>query len=183
VPANSADDLFRRLRSLGIPTRTRVHPPVFTVEEAKRLRGEVPGWHVKNLFLRDKKGTMWLVCAPENRSVDLKHLATLLSARGRLSFGSEARLRTFLGVSPGTVTPFAVMNDRARVVEVVLDQALLNGPPVNFHPLENTKTTTISPDGLLAFLEAEHHPPRVVNLSGSAAFISGPEPPEPSQGS
>ncbi len=168
-------DLFRRLEELEIPFRTRTHPPVFTVEEAKRLRGDVPGWHVKNLFIRDKKGTMWLLSTPENREVDLKVLAGLLRARGRLSFGSEGRLRKYLGLTPGAVTPFGVMNDRDRHVKVVLDRALLDGSPVSFHPLDNAMTTTLSSEGLIRFLEAEGHPPLVLDLEGGGGPGSGSE--------
>jgi Ala-tRNA(Pro) deacylase len=161
-------DLFGRLEELGIQSETRTHPPVYTVEEAKRLRGEVPGWHVKNLFLRDKKGTMWLLSVPESREVDLKMLARLVGARGRLSFGSEGRMRKYLGVTAGTVTPFAVVNDEGNAVQVVLDRELLDGSPVSFHPLDNTMTTTLSSEDLLRFLEAEGHAPLLVVLEESA---------------
>ena len=157
--------LFHRLEELGVPFRNREHPPVFTVEEAKRLRGDVPGWHVKNLFLRDKKGTMWLLSTPESRDVDLKLLARQLRARGRLSFGSEERLAKYLGVTAGAVTPFAVMNDPDGAVEVVLDRELLDGAPVSFHPMDNSMTTTVASEDLIRFLEAEDHPPRILDLT------------------
>lgn len=167
VSCSTPCDLFRRLEELGILFRTRTHPPVFTVEEAKRLRGDVPGWHVKNLFLRDKKGTMWLLSTPEGRDVDLRALAGLLGARGRLSFGSERRLKKYLGLTPGAVTPFGVMNDTGQDVQVVLDHALLDGSPVSFHPLDNTMTTTLSSRDLIRFLEAEGHSPLVLSLGES----------------
>ena len=151
--------LFDRLAQLGIAQRTVEHPPVFTVEEAKALRGDLPGHHVKNLFLRNKKEEMWLVVALEDRAIDLKRLGEVLGA-GRLSFGSAERLRRHLGVEPGSVTPLALINDRARLVQLVLDRGLSDGAPVNVHPLVNTMTTAMAPADLLRFFEATGHPPR-----------------------
>ena len=114
MEARKPEDLFRRLEELGISTKTIEHPPVFTVDEAKALRGEIEGCHTKNLFLRNKKGAMWLLVCPEDRSVDLKSLATRLGT-GRLSFGNAERLMDYLGVIPGAVSPFAILNDGAFV--------------------------------------------------------------------
>lgn len=161
-PAGPAD-LLRRLEALGIATRTVRHPPVFTVEEAKALRGELPGGHIKNLFLRNKKGAMWLVVCLEDRDIDLKVLAAALGA-GRFSFGSAERLTTYLGVPPGAVTPFGVMNDKAGRVQVVLDKAMLAHDPLNCHPLVNDMTTAIAPADLVRFLEAEGHGPQILDL-------------------
>src|SRR6476661_7420883 len=108
------EELFARLESLGIRTRTVSHPAVFTVEEAKALRGSLPGGHVKNLFLRNKKGAMWLVVAEEDRAVDLKALGAAIGA-GRVSFGSPERLMAHLGVVPGAVTPLGLINDCDRL--------------------------------------------------------------------
>src|SRR5471030_761218 len=105
--------LFARLEALGIPHASLEHAPVFTVEQAKAHRGVLPGHHIKNLFLRNKKEEMWLVVALEDRAIDLKQLGERLGA-GRLSFGSPDRLRRVLGVEPGSVTPFAVVNDEAK---------------------------------------------------------------------
>ncbi len=160
----SPDDLLGRLEELGIKTETVRHPPVFTVEEAKALRGELPGGHVKNLFLRNKKGAMWLVTCLEDRQIDLKALGTALEA-GRFSFGSAERLMTYLGVQPGAVTPFAVINDKDAHVQVVLDRELLDHDPINAHPLVNDMTTAISAEDLIRFLEAVGHPPRIFDLS------------------
>jgi Ala-tRNA(Pro) deacylase len=157
------EDLFRRIDSLGIVVSTVEHPPVFTVEEAKALRGEIAGCHTKNLFLRNKKGRMWLLVCLEDRAIDLKELAERLNA-GRLSFGSAERLAQFLGVIPGAVTPFAIVNDRSGAVRVVIDEALLDKGPLNFHPLDNARTTSIAANDLLAFLEAEGHPARLIDL-------------------
>lgn len=150
--------LFGRLDQLGIAHRTVEHPPVFTVEEAKALRGNLPGHHIKNLFLRNKKEEMWLVVALEDRAIDLKRLGEVLGA-GRLSFGSADRLKRCLGVEPGSVTPFALVNDGAHAVQLVLDRAIADGGPVNAHPLANTMTTALTPTDLLRFFEATGHTP------------------------
>jgi Ala-tRNA(Pro) deacylase len=157
------DQLLARLAELGLTTRTVTHPPVFTVEEAKALRGELPGAHIKNLFLRDKKGKMWLVVAEEDRPIDLKALGEALGG-ARLSFGSAERLMTYLGVIPGAVTPFGIVNDRENRVQVVIDKDLLDHDPVNCHPLCNDRTTAISPRDLLAFFAACGHKPEVIDL-------------------
>jgi Ala-tRNA(Pro) deacylase len=151
--------LFARLDQLGIAHRTVEHPPVFTVEEAKALRGNLPGHHIKNLFLRNKKEEMWLVVALEDRAIDLKRLGDVLSA-GRLSFGSADRLKRTLGVEPGSVTPLSLVNDAARAVRLVLDRGMADGGPVNAHPLVNTMTTALAPADLLRFFEATGHTPR-----------------------
>ena len=151
--------LFARLDQLGIAHRTVEHPPVFTVEEAKALRGNLPGHHIKNLFLRNKKEEMWLVVALEDRAIDLKRLGDVLGA-GRLSFGSADRLKRTLGVEPGSVTPLSLANDQAHAVRLVLDRGITNGGPVNAHPLVNTMTTALAPADLLRFFEATGHTPR-----------------------
>ena len=150
--------LFDRLDSLGIAQHTVEHPPVFTVEEAKALRGNLAGHHIKNLFLRNKKEEMWLVVALEDRAIDLKRLGEALGA-GKLSFGSPDRLRRHLGVEPGSVTPFALVNDETRVVRLALDTGLRDGGPVNAHPLVNTMTTAIAIGDLLRLFEATGHAP------------------------
>jgi len=162
------DDLFRRLDELGIVVDTVEHPPVVTVDEAKELRGKLAGGHTKNLFLRDKKGRMWLVVCLEDREVDLKWLQEQLGA-GRLSFGSADRLGRYLGVVPGAVTPFAAINDTTRAVQVVLDRGMADThAALNFHPLDNRMTTTIASADLLTFLEAIAHPPRYIDFDATA---------------
>jgi Ala-tRNA(Pro) deacylase len=151
--------LFARLDQLGIAHRTVEHPPVFTVEEAKALRGNLSGHHIKNLFLRNKKEEMWLVVALEDRAIDLKRLGAVLGA-GRLSFGSADRLKRTLGVEPGSVTPLSLVNDDARAVQLVLDRGVADGGPVNAHPLVNTMTTALAPADLLRFFDATGHTPR-----------------------
>jgi Ala-tRNA(Pro) deacylase len=156
------EQLLAYLDELEITTTTVSHPPVFTVEEAKRLRGPLQTGHCKSLFLRNKKGAMWLVVLPEDQKVDLRRLAEILGA-GRFGFASPERLDTYLGVIPGAVTPFAVVNDTAGVVTVVLEKGLLDADPLHFHPLDNSLTTAISPDDLLRFLDETGHPVTVLD--------------------
>ena len=164
--------LFQRLNALGIPHRTYTHPPVFTVAEAVALRGQLPGGHCKSLFLKDKKGGLWLVVALEERPVDLKRLGAQLSAP-RFSFGNPELLYEVLGVRPGSVTPFALANDRERRVRVVLDRGMLDCDPLNYHPLENDRTTAIAPGDLLRFVEACGHRARLVDLDAGASSPAG----------
>lgn len=156
-------DFFRRLDVLGIVHKTMRHDPVFTVDEALRLRGRIPGAHSKNLFVRDKKENHWLVSCLSDRQLDLKWLAGELGT-GRLTFCSRRRLEGFLGIRPGAVSPFAILNDLDGVVRVALDADVLEREPLNFHPLDNSRTTTVSRDGLLRFLEAEAHPPLILRF-------------------
>lgn len=159
--------LFARLDALGIGHTTHRHPPLHTVEESKALRGQLPGGHVKNLFLRDKKKRIWLVVAEEDRPVDLKALRKLLGGSGSLSFGSPELLWEALGVRPGSVTPFGLINDTQGRVTVVLDAGLMEHDPINVHPLTNDATTAVSRDGLLAFIRACGHAPQVMDLDAA----------------
>jgi Ala-tRNA(Pro) deacylase len=164
--AATPDELFAYLDRLGIAHKTVQHPPAFRVGEARQLRGQIPGAHTKNLFLRDKKGQAFLVVALEDAAIELKSLHRRLGATGRFSFGSAALLAERLGVEPGSVTPFAAMNDKALRVAVVLDAAMMAHEVLNFHPLRNTATTTIARDGLVKFLESTGHYPRIEPISG-----------------
>ena len=164
--AASPDELFAYLDRLGIPHKTVTHPAVFRVDESRELRGQIPGAHTKNLFLRDKKGTVYLVVTLEGAVIELKSLHRLLGATGRFSFGSAELMRDLIGVEPGSVTPFAAINDKDLRVTVVLDAAMMASEVLNFHPLTNTGTTTIARDGLLRFLEATGHKPRIEPVSG-----------------
>ncbi|MBT4490424.1 MAG: prolyl-tRNA synthetase associated domain-containing protein [Rhodospirillaceae bacterium] len=157
------EDLFQRLDELEIKHQTTHHPALHTVEESQAIRGQIPGAHNKNLFLRDKKKQNWLVCTLEDKEIDLKQLAGRIGA-GRLSFGSADRLAEFLGVMPGAVTAFALINDPECRVKVVLDGAMLAHEQVNFHPLVNTMTTTISAPDLLRFVTACGHQPQTITL-------------------
>ncbi|MEQ9490173.1 MAG: prolyl-tRNA synthetase associated domain-containing protein [Alphaproteobacteria bacterium] len=157
-------DLYARLDGLDIAHRTVEHAPLFTVEESQALRGELPGAHIKNLFLRDKKKNIWLVTVLEDREVDLKALKTLFEARGNLSFGSADLLMDVLGVIPGAVTPFGVLNDTEGRATMVLDKAILAEETANAHPLRNDRTTAVASQDLVAFLKAENHAPLLLNF-------------------
>ena len=157
------EDLLAYINNQGIETSTMTHRAVYTVEEAKTHRHGMVGAHSKNLFLRDKKGRMFLVTALEDRTIDLKSLAGVLGVRS-LSFGSAERLQKYLGVSPGSVTPFGVINDADGDVTMVLDRGLMDYETLNFHPLVNTQTTSISPAGLIQFFESTKHTPMFIDL-------------------
>ncbi|MBY0564013.1 MAG: prolyl-tRNA synthetase associated domain-containing protein [Hyphomonadaceae bacterium] len=147
------EDLFARLDALGIAHVTHRHRPVFTVEEGRDLKAQMPGGHTKNLFLKDKKGALFLLCAISDTAIDLNAVSKLLGA-GRFSFGSAERLMRHLGIEPGSVTLFALINDPERHVTLVLDEALFAHDPVNFHPLRNDATTAIGPDDMLRFIRS-----------------------------
>lgn len=164
TPPATPDELLAKLEVLGIATTTAMHPPVFTVAEAKLHRGEISGVHTKNLFVRNKKGRMWLVVCDQDRDVDLRTLAGHLGSNSRLSFGSAERLMRYLGVVPGAVNPFAVMNDHTKAVTVVVDRDIVGEEPLNFHPLDNARTTTIATPDFLRFLEAVEHTPIITDL-------------------
>jgi Ala-tRNA(Pro) deacylase len=161
--------LFDFLDRLGIAHATVTHPALFTVEQSRALRGSIPGGHTKNLFLKDKKGALFLVTALEDAAIELRSLHRLLGAAGRFSFGSADLLRATLGIEPGAVTPFAAMNDRDGRVQVVLDAGLMSRDIINCHPLVNTMTTSIAPADLLRFLEAAGHQPRIVPVAEQKA--------------
>jgi Ala-tRNA(Pro) deacylase len=166
---STPDDLFAFLDRLGVTYATVSHPPLHTVEESRALRGAIAGGHTKNLFLKDKGGAYYLVVACEDAAIDLKGLHRRLGAKGRLSFGSPDALWELLGVRPGSVTPFAVINDISGKVAVVLDSAMLNHEILNYHPLVNTMTTSIPPAGLMTFLNACGHEPRIESASEAIA--------------
>ena len=161
-------DLFALLDRLGIPHSTVGHAPLFTVEESQALRGIIPGGHTKNLFLKDKKGALFLVVALEEAVIELKGLHRRLGASGRFSFGPADLLQAVLGVVPGAVTPFAAMNDTDRRVNVVLDAVMMTHGILNYHPLDNTMTTSIARDDLVKFLRATGHEPRIEPLADQA---------------
>jgi Ala-tRNA(Pro) deacylase len=167
APPLTPEELFARLDALAIAHRTYSHPPVFTVAEATALRGSLPGGHCKSLFLKDKKGGFWLAVMLEDRRVDLKKLAGHLAAP-RFSFGGAADLYRLLGVRPGSVTPFALVNDGEHCVTPVLDAAMLEHDPLNYHPLANDRTTALAPADLLRFIAACGHTPRIIDLAGLA---------------
>ncbi len=165
MPA-TPDALFSALDRLGIAHPTVSHPPLFTVEQSQSLRGTIAGGHTKNLFLRDKKGALFLITALEDAAIELKSLHRRLGATGRFSFGSSDLMMETLGVIPGAVTPFGAINDTAGRVTVVLDAELMAHAVINAHPLTNTMTTSIGRDDLVRFLESTGHPPRIVGVTG-----------------
>ena len=158
------DALFAFLRSLAIETTTYEHEAVFTVSESGKIKEDMPGGHSKNLFLKDKKGNLILVVCHNATEVDLKSFHKKYPC-GRVSFGNGDLLYEHLGVTPGSVTPFGLINDRQeQKVQLVLDANLMNWDIVNFHPLENTATTAIAREDLLRFFEATGHKPTILTL-------------------
>ena len=156
-------DLFNRLRELDISVTTFEHRPVFTVDQSLSIRGDIDGGHCKNLFLKDKSKKLWLLITLEDVMVDLKKLRHLIGSR-HLSFCRETILDEVLGVKAGAVTPFALINDHERRVNVVLDSNILEHELLNFHPLENTSTTTIRSADLVHFINGCGHSPQILDL-------------------
>ena len=157
-------DLFAFLDRLGIAHRTIEHQPLATVEAAMAIWGGLAGGFAKNLFVKDKKSRLFLISLRKDAALDIKHVPAAIGASGRVSFCSAEQLMQHLGILPGSVTPFGVINDTEGAVTVVLEKALMALDPVHFHPLENTATTAVSSDGLLAFLRATGHEPLIVDL-------------------
>jgi Ala-tRNA(Pro) deacylase len=155
--------LYERLHRLGIAWTTYAHAPVFTVEEAAALYDSQPGMHTKNLFLKDRKDGLWLVTLRDHLRLDMGALAKRLGAP-RFSFGSAELLIATLGIEPGSVTPFSVMNDAAGRVRLVLDAGMLAPGPLNFHPLRNDRTTAVTAEDLLRFVRDTGHEPVVVEI-------------------
>ena len=153
MPPATPADLFAFLDAHGIAHHTLEHPAVFRVEEGQAVKAQLPGGHTKNLFLKDGRDQLWLVCALGETRIDLKRLPEVIGS-ARLSFGSPELMLAVLGVTPGSVTLFALINDKTHRVKLVLDAALLEPEPINFHPLTNTATTAVSQDGLRRFLKA-----------------------------
>lgn len=160
-----SQQLMLMLDELGIVTTTVEHPPLRTIEDSRRLRGNLKGGHAKSLFLKDRKGGFWLLVALEQTRIDLRVTASLLEAP-RFSFANEEELGRILGVVPGAVSPFAAVNDVNGCVCVVLDQRVFDTDLLNCHPLRNDRTTTIATADLLRFLEGIGHPPRIIHLPG-----------------
>ncbi len=157
------DELFALFDRLRIAHRTLEHPPVFRVGEGDEAKAQLPGGHTKNLFLKDAKGQLWLISALQDARIDLKALPAAIGS-ARLSFGSAAALEAALGVTPGSVTAFALINDPGHRVRFVLDAALAAADPVNFHPLTNTATTALSQAGFRRFLDALGVVPQIVDF-------------------
>jgi len=162
MPA-TPENLFARLDELGIETATHHHAAVFTVEDARARRGALPGGHCKSLFLKDKKAALWLVVALEDTAIDLKVLSKTIGS-ARLSFARPELLAAVLGVEPGSVTPFALINETASGVNVVLEKAMLARAELNYHPLTNTATTRIRAADLPRFVRACGFEPLILAL-------------------
>lgn len=162
------EELLARLAALGIDAQTHEHPPLRTVAESQALRGEIAGRHIKNLFLKDKKGNYFLVTVAEDATVDLKTIHTQIGAAGRVSFGSAEALADMLGVIPGAVTPFGVVNDREGRVKAVLDEELLGHDILNAHPLVNTATTSLAPADLVTFMRSVGHEPAILKVAAQS---------------
>lgn len=161
----SPDELLAYLKELDITVTTVKHPPLYTVADSRDLRGEIPGGHTKNLFLKDKKGNYFLVTVGEEAVVDLKTIHSVIGARGRVSFGKPEPLMELLGVKPGAVTAFGPINDTEGKVRVVIDAALMENDIINAHPLTNEATTSIGREDLLRFLETTGHPAQILKVS------------------
>jgi Ala-tRNA(Pro) deacylase len=161
---HSPDSLLAHLADLGIEASTTAHEAAFTVEQSKHLTGHLPGAHTKNLFVKDKKGRLFLIIAEHERRIDLKRLHEAIGATGRLSFCSAEQMLEHLGVTPGSVTALAVIHDRNHAVTVVLDRGLAFAQLINCHPLINSMTTTLNRDDLMRFFSATGHEPMVVDL-------------------
>lgn len=163
------DALLRYLHERGVSHETHRHDAVFTVAQSAPVKAAIPGAHTKNLFLKDKKGALFLVTAKDDTTIDLKRLHEAIGGSGRLSFGSGELMVEVLGVEPGSVTPLAALNDRSGRVQVVLDARLMDFARVNVHPLVNTMTTGLSPADLLAILRESGHEPAVMSLPAPAS--------------
>ena len=164
APTSASDDLLLLLDRNQLPYEIVEHEPVFTIADALAATPEIGGIKTKNVFLRDGKGTRhFLVIVPHDLRLDLAVLARTLEA-SKLSMGSPDRLQRHLGVSPGAVSVFALVNDRDRAVELVVDQRVWRADKVQAHPLRNTATVAITHAALAAFLALTGHSPRVVEL-------------------
>jgi len=165
--AASRDALYAQFDTLGIAYKTHGHAPVFTVEESAQIKADLPGGHTKNLFLKDKSGALFLVCALAETQVPVNKLHKILGCK-RLSFGKPDLLLEHLGVTPGSVTVFSDINDPEAKVGLVLDKGLLAHDIVNFHPLKNDATTAITSDDLLKFVKAVHSDPLILDFEAVA---------------
>jgi Ala-tRNA(Pro) deacylase len=166
-PAFDRDRLEAWFAEQGLAATTHDHPPVFRVEEGLEIKAALPGAHTKNLFLKDKRQRLWLLSARQDTVIDLKTAHRLIGA-DRLSFGNEALMHATLGVRPGSVTAFGLINDADRRVTFVLDHRLAEADIVNFHPLTNSATTAMAQADFRRFLDLADHPPRIVDFSARA---------------
>ena len=167
----TSEQLIAFLDSHGVATTSVDHPPLFAVEDSQALRGDIPGGHTKNLFVKDKKGRLFLLVLGEETAVDLKRVHEKIGGQGRVSFGSAELLEEVWGVAPGAVSPFGAINDEAGRVTVVLDEAMMREERLNFHPLVNTRTTGLASADLVKFLRLTGHEPLMVSLGQQTAQV------------
>ena len=151
------DDLIRILNDHGFEYFIKEHAPLFTVEDSKAFRGQIEGAHSKNLFLKDAKANFFLISIEESASIDLKKTMQQIQSK-KLSFAKPEYLQDILGIEPGSVSPFALLNDTKKQVKFYLDRSFLDSETVNFHPLINTATVNISPQNLIELIEKYHNP-------------------------
>ena len=163
----SSQDLLKQFDELGIEYALHEHERVFTVAESSKIEKGIEGLHCRNLFLRDKKKKMYLVVAANETQIDLKKLQGVIGS-DRLSFGSADRLWQYLGVRPGSVCPFAIVNDTQGAVEMILDANMMDADIVCYHPMENNMTVGIGPDDLVKFIRSTDHEPRIIDMGPAA---------------
>lgn len=169
--ALTPQELLNALDKMGIKTTTHQHEALFTVEQSSALHKNMDGGHTKNLFVKDKKNNFFLLVLESDAKIDLNRLHSVIGAKSRLSFGKPERLMEYLGVKPGSVTAFSVVNDVDNIVKLIIDKPLLEHDMINCHPLTNEMTTTISKEDLIRFLSSVNHEPEVIAISG----LSKPE--------
>ena len=157
------DDLIKILNDNGFEYFVEEHAPLFTVEDSKSLRGQIEGAHSKNLFLKDAKANFFLISIEESASIDLKKTMQQIQSK-KLSFAKLEYLQDILGIEPGSVSPFALLNDTKKQVKFYLDRSFLDSETVNFHPLINTATVNISPQNLIELIEKYHNPVNYIDL-------------------
>ena len=156
-------ELFALFDQLGIEHSTIEHPPFFTVEEGRPWHDLIPGLHCKNLFIKDRKGGIWLVVMPADKRADLSRLEKAVGAP-RFSFARPDVLQEVMALTPGSVTPFGLINDVQRRVTVILDAEMLENEWVNAHPLHNAASTTLRSADLVRFIRSLGYAPIVVRL-------------------
>ena len=164
-------ELMRKLEELSIKTTNYDHEAVFTVAESDKVNQEIPGGHTKNLFLKDKKGNLFLVVTLSDAEINLKKIHSIIGGQGRVSFGNAELLEKVLGVKPGSVTPFSLINDQNLKVTPILDSEMMTHELLNYHPLTNCATITIKRDDLVKFIQSCGHELKILAVSESAKKV------------
>ena len=159
----SKEELIKLLDESNCDYEVKEHAPLFTVEDSKSLRGSILGAHSKNLFLKDAKGQFYLLSVEENTKVDLKKIKNFIGSK-KLSFAKAEYLESILGIEPGSVSPFALINDVDKKVLFFLDKNFLNYEKLNFHPLVNTATVNIATSDMIKFIEEKHNPIKYIDF-------------------